>query len=123
MHKCDIHGERGTAIFVVNHAKWQGQRGRRQSEPLGTIRDPRAALIAATHIVSRRCGCGGGLTPKGCSRFLMGDSFDLHTIHEEMMRDAGLGFGSFLSPEDAVMCLHLQEWGMTPGQSRIAANA
>lgn len=122
MLKSAISHPRGTPEFVVAHAKWQSSRGRRPSEPFLEFRNPVKALRVASNLLDGRCGCGGSLAPGlGCSSYLCGEDYDYDVGSEAVMWAGGLGFGSAVlsGPDEAVMSMHLQVYGMTPEQADI----
>jgi hypothetical protein len=114
MKKSGITQPRGTAEFVVEHARWQLSRGRNPSEPFESIQNPREALTVALRALHGMCGCGGFIElGLGCTRYLGSEVHDFDVMSEGMMRSGGLGFGVALDPGEAIMSMHLQTNGLS----------
>lgn len=122
MKKSDITHPHSTAQHVVEHAAWQRSRGRNPSETFQNFDNPQEALRVATNLVFGCCGCGGDiLLGQGCERYLWDPSHDWHLSDESMRWHYGLGFGSAVleGPEQSIMSMHLQQWGMSPYQAHV----
>lgn len=55
----------------------------------------------------------------GCTKYAGSDLHDQDSLHENMMRNGGLGFGIALSSNDAMMSMHLQaNHNVSPDEAR-----
>lgn len=123
MKKAEITHPRGTAEFVIEHARWQQSRGRNPSEPFKHIRDPRKAFELASRVVAGLpplCGCGGEIIQgTGCDKYLDSSWYGSDVAEESHRWTCGLGFGSAVlaCPSDATMSMHLQCFGLSPAEA------
>jgi hypothetical protein len=69
-------------------------------------------------MAEKKCGCGGPLEDgRGCLLYYDSEEQLEDEMHEAMMRRGGLGFGTALPIDVAVMSAHLQANGLSYEES------